>query len=60
MDGEQAHTVTVEPSNMYTLGSLKFVLIGEVTSFQGAKNAYLDEVGTWSSVLIRKCPHFRS
>ncbi len=30
------------------------VLIREVSSFQGANNAHLYEVGTWSSVLIRE------
>jgi len=32
----------------------KMVLIREVSSFQGANNAYLYGVGTWSSVLIRE------
>ncbi len=34
----------------YALGPMKCVLITEVSSFQGAFN----EVGTWSSVLIRE------
>ncbi len=33
---------------------MKCVLIREVSSFQGANNTYLCEVGTWSSVLIRE------
>ncbi len=41
-------------SNTDTLGPIKFVLIKEVSSFQGANNAYLYKVGTWSSVLIRE------
>ncbi len=39
---------------MDTLGPLKCVLIREVSSFQGANNTYLYEVGTWSSVMIRE------
>ncbi len=41
-------------SNTDTLGPIKCVLIREVSSFQGATNTYLYEVGTWSSVLIRE------
>ncbi len=41
-------------SNTNTLGPIKCVLIREMSSFQGANNRYLYEVGTWSSVLIRE------
>ncbi len=41
-------------SNTDTLGPIKCVLIREVSSFQGANNASLYELGTWSSVLIRE------
>ena len=37
-----------DPSNTDTLGPLQCVLIGGVSSFQGANNTYLHEVGTWS------------
>ncbi len=39
-------------SSTDTLGLIKCVLTREVSSFQGANNTYLYEVGTWSSVLI--------
>ena len=42
------------PFNTDTLGPLVCVLIRGVSSFQGANNTYLCEVGTWSSVLIRE------
>jgi len=48
-----------DPSNTDTLGPLKCVLIRGVSSFQGANNTYLYEVGTWSSVLIREVSSFQ-
>jgi len=36
------------PSDTYTLGSLKCVLIRGLSSFQAVNNTYLYEVGTWS------------
>ncbi len=44
-------TVQWNPSNTDTLRPPK---CREVSSFQGANNTYLYEVGTWSSVLIRE------
>jgi len=44
---------------MDTLGPLKCVLIRGVSSFQGANNTYLYEVGTWSSVLIGEVSSFQ-
>ncbi len=41
-------------SNMDTPGPINYLLIREVSSFQEANIAYLYEVGTWSSVLIRE------
>ena len=41
------------------IGPLKCVLIRGVSSFQGANNTYLYEVGTWSSVLIREVSSFQ-
>ncbi len=38
---------------------IKCVLIREVSSFQGANNTYLYEVGTRSSVLIREVPSIK-
>ena len=45
-------------SNTDTLEPLKCVLIRGVSSFQGANDTFLYEVGTWSGVLIRevRCP----
>jgi len=48
-----------DPSNTYTLGPLKRVLIRGVSSFQGANNTYVYEVGTRSSVLIREMSSFQ-
>ena len=48
-----------DPSNADTLGPLKCVLIRGVSSFHGANNTYLYEVGTWSSVLIREVSSFQ-
>jgi len=48
-----------DPSNTDTLGSLKCALIRGVSSFQGANNTYLYEVGIWSSVLIREVSSFQ-
>ena len=50
--------IQLNPSNT-SLGPPKCVLIGEVSSFQGANNTYLYEVGTWSSVLIREVSSFQ-
>ncbi len=44
---------------MDTLGPIKCVLIREVSSFQGANNTSIYEVGTWSSVLIREVSSFQ-
>ena len=46
-------------SNTDILGSLKCVLIEEVSSFRGVNNTFLYEVGTWSSVLIRDVSSFQ-
>ena len=51
--------VQLDPSNTDTLGPLKCVLSRGVSSFQGASNTYLYEVGTWSSVLIREVSSFQ-
>jgi len=48
-----------DPSNTDTFEPLKCVLIRRVSSFQGANNTYLYEVGTWSSVLIREVSSFQ-
>ena len=48
-----------DPSNTDTLGPLKCVLIRGVSSFQGANNTYLYEVGTWSSVLNKEVSSFQ-
>ncbi len=44
-------TIQWNVSNTDALGPIK---CREVSSFQGKNNAYLSEVGTWSSVLIRE------
>ncbi len=41
-------------SNTDTFGPIKCVLIREGSSFQGANDTPVYEVGTWSSVLIRE------
>ena len=46
-------------SNTDAFGPLKCVLIRGVSSFQGANNTYLYEVGTWSSVLTREVSSFQ-
>jgi len=51
-------TTQWDPSNTDTLGPLKCVLIRGVSSFQGANNTYLCEVGAWSIVLIREVSSF--
>ena len=41
-------------SNTDTIGTKVFVLISEVSSFQGENNRYLYKVGTQSGVLIKQ------
>ena len=55
----ESNSLQWNPSNTDTLGPLKCVLIRGVSSFQGANNTYLYEVGTWSSVLIREVSSFQ-
>ena len=43
-------------SIMDTLGTKIFVLISEVSFFQGENNTYAYKVGTWSIVLTKQVP----
>ena len=46
-------------SIMDIIGTKIFVLISEVSLFQGENNTYAYKVGTRSSVLTNRCPNHR-
>ena len=57
--GSQFKVLQWNLSNMDTIGTKIFVLINEVSLFQGENNTYLNKVWTLSSILINQVSLFQ-